>query len=125
MNGLEWLDLDGLKVLRADYGASVDPIQLMHAVKQEQYKFEGPCVFNLTDFGGRLFTEAFVREYERTSQDLISEKKVVAAYMNLAPELFDDAKRIIAILAGKSAIVEFFETEPAAMDWLLSFKKCN
>ena len=125
MEGLDWLDLDGMRVLRADYGAATDPIQLMHAVKQEQYKYEGSCIFSLTDFGGKVFTEAFIQEYARTSRDLVEERKIIAAYTNLAPELFEDAKRILAYLAGENVVVEFFETEPAAIEWLLSFKKCD
>ena len=128
MEGLTWLDIDGFKILRVDYGAAQDPLQLMHATKQEQYKFEGPCVYSLTNFGGRIFSSSFVQEYERTSRDLLSEKKIVAAYINLAHGLFDDAKRIISsiVVARKTAtIIEFFETEPAAIEWLMSFKECD
>ena len=124
MEGLTWLDVSGFRILRADYGVAKDSVQLMHAVKQEQY-LSGPCVYSLTDFGMKSFSEAFVKEYGKTSRDLVAQKKIVAAYIHLIPELFDAAKEIIYSLRGETAKVEFFQTEPAALDWLMSFKDCE
>jgi hypothetical protein len=126
MDGLTWLDLDGMRVLRADYGVAKDPIQLMHAIKKEQYLAEGDCIYSLTDFGQRVFSEVFIKEYGVTSRDLVSAKRIVAAYTGLTPELFHAAKEIISSLVKeKNATIEFFETEPAAIEWLLSFKACE
>ncbi len=124
MDGLTWLDLAGFRILRADYGVAKDPIQLMHATKQEQYLTKEYWVYCLVDFALKPFSESFVDEYRETSRNLLSEKKIVAAYIGLIPELFEAAKGIIERLDPARAQVEFFETEPAALAWLISFKSC-
>ena len=121
MEGLTRWEHEGFTVLRADYSLVKDPLQLLHAIMQEQYSAEGDCCYSLIDFGYRTFTENFIQEYHDLAVDLASKKKLYAAYLGLPQDHYEDAKRILASVDGK-ATVAFFESEPAAIKWLLSFR---
>ena len=123
MDGLTWWEHEGMKILRADYSLVKDPLQLLHAIMQEQYTAEGTCCYSLIDFGYRTFPENFIREYEELAADLVLHKKLVAAYLGLLPEYYPVAARIVARIDNK-ATTAFFESEPAAIKWLLSFRDC-
>lgn len=123
MEGLTHWEYEGITILRADYGLVKDPSQLLHAIMQEQYSAEGECCYSLIDFGYRTFSENFVQEYYELVTDLTTKKRIYAAYLGLPMEHYEDAKRILASIDGKATIA-FFESEPAAIKWLLSFRGC-
>jgi hypothetical protein len=125
MKGLYWLERDNRKILCADYSSTNGPIQLLHAFRVEQHRFEDSCVYSLVNLNFINFSESFIKEYIDTAQDVLQYKKSVSAYIKISDKTKETVDRVFGAIPKDRVRVEFFETEPAALGWLLSFQKCE
>jgi len=121
MDGLIWWEHDGMKILRVDYNLVQDPLQLLHNAALELYSTERDLCFSLVNFGRKTFPDSFLRKHAELAADLVQHKKLIIAYVGLLPKYHEIAKRTVDRF-DDTATVMFFETEPFAIEWLLSFK---
>jgi len=124
MDGLVVWEIQDRKILRVDYGQNTeDPAQLLRAVIAEHYKTEEETCYSLIDFAYKDFPRSFVDEYKVLAAEISGKKVIISAYLGLLPELYSAAAEVLAEVKckEKEAWIAFFESEAAAIEWLLSF----
>lgn len=123
MDGLVIWDLQGLKILRIDYGQVVDPVAMLHEIMKEHSSSESDIAYSFVDFAYRKFPQGFIDTYKVLAARISENKKaLVCAYIGLHPDHYEAAKEVAKELHLEKVYVEFFESEAAAMEWLLSFR---
>ena len=123
MDGITIWENRGRKILRVDYALIDDLITAGRATLDLQENMEGPVIYALIDFANRPLSQEYVEMYKQRAVEIAKKKVIVAAYLGLATSGYDAARKVLNTLPPKSTYVEFFETEVAAIGWLLSFDR--
>ena len=123
MNGLAIWEHEGKRIIRADYSLVDDPMILAAAVMKLQEESPTETIYALIDFAFIHLSPEFLQFYKNKAVALSSTRTIVAAYLGLVQDMYAEARKIIKVLPPRTTYVEFFETESAAISWLLSFDR--
>lgn len=116
-----WLKEDNLDILFVDYSRVENTSTLLQLVKTEILQCSGDTVYTLQNFGKETYDNVFRENMYWTLTEILKAKKLVCACVGLPNDSLSYALGIEETIKDNKGFVEIFDTEAAALKWLLSF----